>query len=519
MGDNSAIFQRATAETIPTPPTDSSMNVTATRDRSTQASDAGQSAGADVQALGDLFRHAANLAIAHRARNPTAGPRPRATAPELRARFDIGLPDDGRDAMDVVDRLAEAAGPGLVGNTRPDFFGWVMGASHPVGVAADWLTSAWGQNAGIFATSPAAAIAEEVVANWLVDLLRLPKESSVGFVTGATMASFTCLAAARSEVLRRFGYDLESEGMAGAPPISVFVGEEAHTTIFSALRYLGFGQRNFVTIASDAAGRMRADDLGRMLDQHEGPKIIVAQAGHINSGAFDPLPQLAELAKTHSAWLHVDGAFGLWARAVPEFHRLCAGVELADSWSVDGHKWLQVPYDSGFAIVKDARAHRRAMDTSASYIENKREDGRNPTHYGPELSRRARGFAAWAVLQALGRRGIAKLVRRHCELARYLQGLLREEEGIFILNQPHLNQLAIRFGNAEADPLADQQTDRVMAEIQKENASFVEGAAWKGRRIMRVSVISGQTQAEHVERLAESIVRAWKIVVADKAAG
>jgi glutamate/tyrosine decarboxylase-like PLP-dependent enzyme len=458
----------------------------------------------------EIARHVAHLAIADRA--ATAPPRPGASVAELRARFDIGLPDDGRDGLEVLDRLAAAARPGLVGNTGPDFFGWVMGASHPVGVGADWLAAAWGQNAAIYATSPAAAIAEEVVARWLLDLLRLPPESSVGLATGATMASFTCLAAARSEVLRRVGYDLETDGLIGAPPISAFVGEEAHTTIFSGLRYLGFGQKNLVKIASDESGRMRADDLERELDRHGGPKIIVGQAGHINSGAFDPFPEVADLAHIHNAWLHVDGAFGLWARAVPEFDQLCAGVEAADSWAVDGHKWLQVPYDSGFAIVKDERAHKRAMDTSASYIAEKPGDGRNPTQYGPELSRRARGFAAWAVLQALGRNGVADLIRGHCRLARHLKSMLEAEPGVRVMNEVALNQLAIVFEDETLQVEADTLTGRVFAEMQKDNASFVEQASWKGRCILRVSIISGVTRRDHVERLAASIVRAWRRV-------
>ncbi len=468
------------------------------------------------EGVGDLLRYAAELAIAHRA--AAAAVRPKATAAELRGLFGVDLPDRGRNGMEVVGQLAAAAGPGLVGNTGPDFFGWVMGASHPVGVAADWLTSTWGQNAAIYATSPAAAIAEEAVAKWLVDLLRLPEESSVGFVTGATMASFTCLAAARGEVLRRHGHDFDSEGLAGAPPITVFVGEEAHATIRSGLRYLGFGRKNLVEIASDAVGRMRADDLWLKLGQHEGPKIIVGQAGHLNSGAFDPFPDLVEAAERHSAWLHVDGAFGLWARAVPEFAELCDTLEMADSWSVDGHKWLQLPYDSGFAIVKDAHAHKRSMDITASYLAEMPEDGRNPTHYGPELSRRARGFGAWAVLQALGRNGVAELVRRHCRLARQLRSILADEPKITVMNEVFLNQLAIRF--EPPTPRVDPEvfTSRVVAEIQKDDTCFVEQAVWKGSRILRVSIISADTQLEHVEHLANAIIRARRVVSAEFAA-
>ena len=462
--------------------------------------------------LAVVLRHASLLAIAHRTGVAPWPLRPSVTAAELRELFDIELPNEGREGVDVIDQLAAAARPGLVGNTGPDFFAWVMGASHPVGVAADWLTAAWGQNAAIYATSPAAAIAEEVVARWLIDLLRLPPDCSVGFATGATMASFTCLAAARSEVLRRVGYDLETDGLTGAPPISVFVGEEAHTTIFSGLRYLGFGRRNLIEVTTDSDGRMQAEDLAEKLEQHYGPKIIIGQAGHINSGAFDPFPELAELARSHHAWLHVDGAFGLWARAVPELGELCKGVDAADSWAVDGHKWLQVPYDSGFAIVRDENTHRRVMDTTASYIAENPGDGRNPTQYGPELSRRARGFAAWAVLQALGRNGVAELVGGHCRLARHLAARLSAEPGITVINEVALNQLAIRFEDTASQVDADALTDCVVAGIQKENMSFVEQAIWKGCRILRVSIISEGTQEEHVDRLAASIIRAWRQV-------
>jgi len=474
----------------------------------------GRSTGSSDPKAGRTFeklaRHASGLAIDHRSAEPVPGPK--ATASELRKLFDIGLPEEGRDDLEVIDRLAAAARPGLVGNTGPGFFGWVMGGSHPVGVAADWLAAAWGQNAAIYGTSPAAAVAEEVVARWLIDLLRLPSESSVGFATGATMSSFICLAAARGEVLRRAGYNLEAEGLFGAPPVSVFIGEEAHTTIFSVLRYLGFGQKNLVVVAADAAGRMRVDDLTKKLESSDGPKIIVGQAGHINSGAFDDFLEIADLARTHNAWLHVDGAFGLWARAVPELSHQCRGVEAADSWAVDGHKWLQIPYDSGFAIIKDEHAHKRAMDTAASYISDGPEDGRNPTQYGPELSRRARGFAVWAVIQSLGKKGIANLILGHCLMARHLKEILEQEPGIKILNEVALNQLAICFDDSSSTIGVDTLTDRVIADVRRENVSFVEGADWMERRIMRVSIISQATRTEDVDSLAGSIIEGWRRV-------
>ena len=365
---------------------------------------------------------------------------------ELRALFDIDLPDQGRDGDEVIDLLNRAAEQGLVGNTHPNFFAWVMGASHPIGVAADMLTSAWGQNAGLYQTTPASAIAEEVSAKWLLEMLQLPFQSSVAFATGATMASFICLSAARSEVLKQAGYDLEEEGLIGAPNVSVLLGEEAHTTILADLRYLGFGRKNLVSIKVDDEGRICADDFATKIERIDGPKIVITQAGHINSGAFDPFTDIITLAKAHNAWVHVDGAFGLWARAVPELVHMCEGLEDADSWTVDGHKWLQVPYDSGFAIVKDEAAHQRAMDITASYLTRDPGDGRNPSTYAPELSRRARGFAVWAVFQASGRQGVIEIVQRHCAGAQHLKARLSDVPGIRILNDVVLNQLAIAFG-------------------------------------------------------------------------
>jgi len=342
-------------------------------------------------------------------------------------------------------------------------------------------------------------------------LLDLPRDSSVGFSTGATMASFIGLAAARSEMLRRQGWDFEAEGFAGAPPLHVFVGDEAHTSVLSVLRQLGFGRSRLIRIAADDQGRMRVPQLAAALAQVDGAKIIVAQAGHINSGAFDALDEIGALARRHGAWLHVDGAFGLWARATSSLRGLCRGAETADSWAVDGHKWLQLPYDAGFAIVRHADAHRRAMSMSASYLNRDEQDGRNPSDWVPELSRRARGFAAWAVLQALGRAGIREMVERHCACARELAGRLAAAPGIEVLNDVCLNQIALSFGDARRNDRA-ALTDEVIAEIQRENTSFVSGADWKGRRILRVSVIARETDARHIAALGDSILRAWRAV-------
>ena len=467
--------------------------------------------------MSDDFEKAARVALAravqYRDRSAAAAPPgPTASLEELRANFDIDLPEVGRSGSDIIEMLANAAEPGLVGNTSPNHFGWVMGASHSIGVAADWLTSAWGQNSGIFPTSPASAVAEEVVSRWLLDLLDLPREASLGFVTGATMAGFTCLAAARSEVLHQAGWDLERKGQFGAPAIDVFLGEEAHSTIFSALRYLGFGDDHLVRIAADEEGCMKLDDLSSKMAASGQPKIVICQAGHINSGAFDDMGAIADLVGEHQGWLHVDGAFGLWARASGKLKPLCVNAERADSWSVDGHKWLQVPYDAGYAIVKHPQAHVRAMDISASYLETTAEDGRKPSQFAPELSRRARGFAAWATLQALGRQGIEEMVERHCDCARYLADELGKEEGIEVLNDVVLNQVAVGF--AAGGPLAEKKAgaDQVLAALGQENTSFVGGAEWKGQKILRVSVISNETTRRDMDRLQHSILTAWRAV-------
>jgi glutamate/tyrosine decarboxylase-like PLP-dependent enzyme len=326
------------------------------------------------------------------------------------------------------------------------------------------------------------------------------------------MASAICLAAARSEVLRRIGFDLEHKGIFDAPEIKVFVGEEAHATIFSGLRFLGFGERNVVKISIDEQGCMIPASLNTALKGFSGPKIVVCQAGHINSGDFDLFTEIIGITRAHGAWCHVDGAFGLWARAVPALRHLCGGIEEADSWSVDGHKWLQIPYDSGFAIIKNSEAHRRTMDTSASYLNIAPSDGRSPSQYCPELSRRARGFAAWAVIQALGRNGIEEMVLRHCRCAQHLREYLSGETGITVLNEVVLNQLAIAFGGDATLKKRNYLTAAVIDEIAKENTSFVAGAEWKGQKILRVSVISQFTDTDDIERLGASIVRAWRKV-------
>jgi glutamate/tyrosine decarboxylase-like PLP-dependent enzyme len=385
-----------------------------------------------------------------------------------------------------------------------------LGDGRKRGVAADWLTSAWGQNNGNAQATPAAAACEEITARWLLDLLDLPRDSSVGFVSGATMANFTCLAAARGEVLRRVGWDVEADGLFGAPPIHVVLGEEAHSTVFSTLRYLGFGAKRVISVPVDQQGCMKEGAFARAIENLDGPIIAIAQAGHINSGAFDRFEEISAAARAKGAWLHIDGAFGLWARACPDRAHLGRGLELADSWGVDGHKWLQTPYDSAYAIVRHAQAHRRAMLIAASYLPEGKD--RHPSDYAPELSRRARGFATWAILKTLGRQGVAAMVSRHCALARRMATRLAQAPDVVVLNDVVLNQVAVCFG-ADADvTAADAQTQRVIARVQQEGVCFVGGAHWRGRQIMRCSVISENTTEADIDQSAEAILDAWRAV-------
>ncbi|MDP1555021.1 MAG: aminotransferase class V-fold PLP-dependent enzyme, partial [Hyphomonas sp.] len=358
---------------------------------------------------------------------------------------------------------------------------------------------------GMYACSPSAAIAEKVAARWLLDILNLPAESSVGFTTGATMASFTCLAAARSAVLARAGWDVERQGLQGAPQVRVLIGADAHTTIFAALRLLGLGSGTAELIATDEEGRLLPAALERALSGSRLPTIVIIQAGQINTGAFDPAAEIVSLCQASGAWVHVDGAFGLWARSLPELGALTQGLEGADSWSTDGHKWLQVPYDSGYAIVRHPEAHRRAMAIGASFLP---ESNYEPSHYAPELSRRARGFATWAILRALGRDGIQNMVRTHCGFARLLCERLSQIVGIRIVNEVVLNQLILRFGES------DELTREVIRRLQEENICFAEGGSWRGQWVMRISIISGALAEQDIHRLARAIASAWRQVQA-----
>jgi glutamate/tyrosine decarboxylase-like PLP-dependent enzyme len=410
----------------------------------------------------------------------------------LRAALGHELADEGVDPRVVIDELVAAADPGIVASAGPRYFGFVTGGALPAALAADWLTSAWDQNAHMWVGSPAASVVEEVVEDWVLSLLGLPRDASVGLVTGAQMANVTCLAVARDTVLKRAGWDAADHGLIGAPPITVIAGEEAHATIFSALRMIGLGRAGAHLVAADDQGRMDPDALARVL-RDAGPAIVCAQAGNVNSGAFDPLEPIEYLCEQSGAWLHVDGAFGLWAAASPNLEHLVRGLERADSWATDAHKWLNVPYDGGLAIVRDRAAHRAAMALSAAYLVAGEQ--RDNYDYTPEASRRARGFTVYAALRSLGRNGLAELIDRHCAQAREFARLLRDG-GAEILNEVVLNQVLVA-----APPSA-------VARIQADGTCWVGGTVWRGREAIRISVSNWSTTDADVERSAAAILAA-----------
>ena len=409
----------------------------------------------------------------------------------------------------MVEHLAHHADTGLVATAGPRFFGFVIGGSVPAAVGADWLTTAWDQNAGLFVLSPAAAIAEETALAWLSDLLGLPAGTSLGFVTGGQMANTTCLAAARQAVLARAGWNVSADGLSRAPQIAVFAGEEAHVTVYGALRLLGLGDAAVIEIATDGQGRMLPDALRDGLRTEAGrPFIICAQAGNVNTGSFDPLREIAGLSREHRAWLHVDGAFGLWAAATPRYRHLVEGLEGADSWATDGHKWLNVPYDCGLAFVRDGEAHRAAMARTAAYLQRSSTD-RDNYEWTPEFSRRARGFTVYAALRSLGRAGVAAMVERCCDHARLFAELLAAARGVRVVNEVVLNQVLVRFERAGDTPeQGDEWTREVIARVQRDGTCWLSGTVWHGRALMRISVCNWSTTADDVRRSAAAILGA-----------
>jgi glutamate/tyrosine decarboxylase-like PLP-dependent enzyme len=454
-----------------------------------------------------LLKRTADLAEAFLERLPDRPVWPPVDITDLRAALGGAMPEHGDDARAVIEALAAGAEPGLVGSAGPRYFGFVVGGGVPAALAADWLTSAWDQNAGLYALSPAAAVVEEVAASWLVELFGLPSGSSVGFTTGATMANFTALAAGRHALLKAAGWDVEEDGLTGAPPIAIVAGEEAHVTIFVALQMLGLGRGRVHRVAADEQGRMRPDSLQDVLARLDAPVLVCAQAGNVNTGAFDSLPEIVEIVRARpSAWLHVDGAFGLWAAAVPSLRDSVRGLSGADSWTTDAHKWLNVPYDSGIVAVRDAAAHHAAMTLGAAYYVETAGGERDSYNWVPESSRRARGFAVYAALRSLGRDGLAAMIERCCALARRMADGLRGSDGVTILNDVVLNQVLVRFEPRDGGD-ADAFTRAVVAAVQADGTCWLGGTTWHGMAAMRISVSNWSTTEADADLSVEAILR------------
>ncbi len=427
---------------------------------------------------------------------------PRIDADELRARLGAPLPDAPTSAEAVLARLATDADPGLVAVAGGRYFGFVTGGGLPAALAADWLTSAWDQNAFSFVSSPAASVIEEIAAGWVGELLGLPSEASTAFVTGCQMAHVTCLAAARHRVLADAGWDVGSRGLAGAPPLRVVTGRLRHMTVDRALRLLGIGTDALVLVDVDERGRMRTDRLAGALADHDAPTVVVAQAGEVNTGEFDPVGEIADVAHGHGAWVHVDGAFGIWAAASTDRRHLVDGLDRADSWAFDAHKWLNVPYDSGIAVCADPAAHRAAMGGTAAYLPDlgSRYDAMEWT---PDASRRARGIPVYAAIASLGRAGVADLVDRCCAHARSLAEGLAELPGANILNEVVLNQVLVRFTD-------DVTTVGVLGHVQDGGEAWMGATTWQGRPAIRISVSSHRTTGSDVARTVAAFAAALR---------
>jgi glutamate/tyrosine decarboxylase-like PLP-dependent enzyme len=417
----------------------------------------------------------------------------------LRTALGAPLTAEGDGNHAALQALVAGAEDGIVATAGPRYFGFVIGGSLPVGLAAEWLASAWDQNAGMHVAAPAVAVIEDVVLAWLRDLLGLPENGSGAFVTGAQMANVTGLMAARHQVLEQAGWDVEVDGLFGAPPVTVVVGGERHAAVDRALRYLGFGTAGVVPLAVDDQGALDPSDLARVLGEADGgPAIVCTQAGNVNTGAFDPIAEVCAIAHEHAAWVHVDGAFGLWAAASSQHRHLLAGYEAADSWAVDMHKWLNAPYDCAVALTAHPEAHRAAMAMSAAYLTL--GGHREPIDWNPEMSRRARAVPTWAILRALGRDGVEDLVVRFCTLARRAADQLGAADGVEVLNDVVLNQLLVRFGDD------DDVTRDVITRVQEDGTCWVGGTVWQGRAAMRLSVSNWSTTDADIDRSVEAML-------------
>jgi glutamate/tyrosine decarboxylase-like PLP-dependent enzyme len=453
-----------------------------------------------------LLTHAHQQALAYLRSLPKRPVNARASFHALVDDLGGPVPEDARDPVSVIADLATRAEPGLLAGAGPRYFGFVTGGSYPVAVAADWLVSAWDQNAGLHVMSPAISAIETIAARWILDLLGLPAQASVGFVTGAHTANVTALAAARHEVLMRAGWDVNARGLHGGPLLSVIAGAEAHSSIPAACRLIGIGSETIVYVDSDDQGRMRPGALESALTARSGPCIVCAQAGNVNTGACDPLVEVSRLTRAHAAWLHIDGAFGLWAAVSRPHRHLVDGAELADSWTTDAHKWLNVPYDSGVVIVAHPAAHRAAMSQSAAYLIPADGEERDGMDWTPEASRRARVVPIYVVLRTLGRAGLGDLVARCCRLAARMADGLRDSPGVRILNEVVLNQVLVRFDAQSGENI----TPRVIAAIQEEGVCWCGGTAWQGEPAMRISISSWRTDDDDVDRSVDAMLRAHR---------
>lgn len=456
----------------------------------------------------ELLRRTAELAITYLDSLPERPVRVDHDVAALRAALVTQLPEQGEDPAHVIEELAEVGGRAAVAMAGPRYFGFVIGGSLPSAVAADWLTSTWDQNAGLYACGPAASVIEEAVGPWLIDLFGLPDGAGYGLVTGCQMAHFTCLAAARQAVLDRAGWDVTANGLFGAPEIEVVLSAEAHSTVHTALQYLGMGRDRVHRVEADAQGRMRVDALGQVLAAvpDGAPLIVCLQAGNVNTGSFDPIRESIELARRRDGtWVHVDGAFGLWAAVSQELSHLVDGIGLADSWASDAHKWLNVPYDSGLAFVADPGVMMRAMaPPHAAYLEYGQE--RDEVSWVPEFSRRARGFTVYAALRTLGRAGVRDMIERCCTIARRMAERLSAAPGVEILNDVVLNQVLVRFtlpGGGEADA----RTREVIRRVQEDGTLWLSGTTWHGMAAMRISVSNWSTTEADADRSVDAILR------------
>ncbi len=440
----------------------------------------------------ELLLNTSDKAIKYREEIVNRSVAPTPAAIERLQEFDFPLPNDSTNPEKVIEMLDEIGSPATIGISGNRFFGFVIGGSLPAAVAANWLSTAWDQNAGLFIGSPIGTVLEEISLKWLLEIFGLPPNSAGAFVTGATMANFTALAAARNRILKNEGWDVESDGLFGAPPINIIVGEEAHPSLFRSLGLLGLGRNRVTKVTADSQGRMRID----MLPKIKGPTIVCAQAGNVNTGSIDPMKNICEAAHEADAWAHIDGAFGLWAKASPKYSHLVDGMENADSWATDAHKWLNVPYDCGLAFVKDAEALRSALYLTAPYLPQ--GEHREPSHFVPELSRRSRGVEVWAALYSLGKKGLAELIEGTCHHAKtFAEGL--SNAGYEILNDVVINQVLVSFGSKE-------KTLKVIKEIQDDGTCWCGGTEWQGKTAMRISVCSWATTEEDVKKSLEAMI-------------